>query len=375
MSICTFDLPGDVPNAFVAVPHAVYADDPHWIPEDPGAVRRAFAVDHDWFENGSAAGFYIPDRARLAVFRRDSFEVDGRPAAFFGYWDQAGAGNETAELLREAEVWAIDAGAEVLYGPVDFNTSRRYRVRVSAESDAATFLGEPYNPHHYPKLLENAGYHVVRRYLSQIGTRRPIRVAPKERVRDGVIAAGYQLETLDSEKWRENILQLKQLADAVFAENFAFAPETLVTFVRGYGEGVAKRLDPRTSLLVRGIEGDIVGFVLIYPQYAPLVAQSAGGARIDAAELSFEEHWPTLERAGELTAIVRTIGVHPAHRARGVMDALMAEAVARGTRYYDRWIGALIDESNWSRRFGASQTDHERAYALYAKELRAPAPS
>jgi GNAT superfamily N-acetyltransferase len=373
MRMQAFETPGAVPSAFLALPHAIYADDPNWIPEDPDTVRRSFSPDHDWFESGSAAGFYIPHRARLAVFRRASFSVDGRPTAFFGFWEQAGSGDETDELLREAEAWAREEGADVLYGPVDFNTSRRYRVRLSAEPDAQTFLGEPYNPPHYPMLLDDAGYQVVRRYLSQVGTRRAIRVQPKERVRDGVIASGYQLEPLSSETWRANVLELKQLADAIFAENFAFAPETLVTFVRGYAEGVAKRLCPRTSLLARGPDGDIVGFVLIYPQYAPLVAQSAGASRIDAAELSFEEHWPALERAGELTAIVRTIGVHPAHRARGVMDALMSEAVARGTRYYDRWIGALIDESNWSRRFGASQTDHERSYALYAKELRAPA--
>jgi GNAT superfamily N-acetyltransferase len=372
MSIRAFEIPGDVPGAFLALPHAVYAEDPHWIPEDPGAVRRSFAHDHDWFESGCAAGFYIPDRARVAVA---SFMVDERPAAFFGFWEQADGGNETTELLSEAEAWARDVGADVLYGPVDFNTSRRYRVRLCAEPAAPTFLGEPYNPSYYPALLDGARYQVVRRYISQIGTRRPIRVAPKENVRDGLIASGYQLESLDSETWRANVREFKQLADAIFAENFAFAPETLVTFVRGYAEGVARRLCPRTSLLARGPEGEIVGFVLIYPQYAPLVVQSAGVSRLDPAELSFEEHWPALERAGELTAIVRTIGVHPAHRARGVMDALMAEAVARGTRYYDRWIGALIDESNWSRRFGASQTDHERSYALYAKELRAASSS
>ncbi|MGH9883984.1 MAG: hypothetical protein ACREBE_00540, partial [bacterium] len=80
-------------------------------------------------------------------------------------------------------------------------------------------------------------------------------------------------------------------------------------------------------------------------------------------------HWPVLEQMGERTGVVRTIGVHPAHRARGVMDSLMAEAVARGVRHYDRWIGALIAESNWSRRFGASQTDFERSYALFGNAL------
>lgn len=369
MSIPAFELPGAVPDAFLDLLHAVYADDPRWIPEDRDAVALAFSREHDWFEAGSAAGFCIPGRARLAVFRQPAFSVDGREAAFFGFWEQAGHGDATTLLLREAEAWAREAGADMLYGPVDFNTSHRYRLRLDAEVDAPTFLGEPYNPPHYSGLLGAAGYGVARRYLSQIGTRQPVRVKHKERVRAAVVAAGYHIQPLDAATWRENLRELKQIADATFADNFAFSPESFDTFARGYGDVVARRLCPRTSLLVRGPDGGIVGFVLIYPQYARLVAQSAGASRLASADLSFADHWPVLERAGERAAVVRTIGVHPAHRARGVMDALMAEAVARGVRHYDRWIGALIDESSWSRRFGASQTDHERSYALFAKGL------
>lgn len=369
MSILSFDLPGVVPDAFLDLPHAVYAGDPRWIPEDREAAARALSRDHDWFETGRAVGVYMPGVARLVVFREPSFAVDGRQAAFFGFWEQSGLGDATARLLREAEAWARSAEADVLYGPVDFSTSRRYRLRLDAERDAPTFLGEPYNPPHYAALLEAAGYDVARRYLSQIGTRQPIRVEHKERASAAVVAAGYDIEPLDGATWRENLSELKQLADAIFADNFAFSPESFDTFARGYGDAVARRLCPRTSLLARGPDGDIVGFVLIYPQYGRLAEQGAGASRLATTDLAFTDHWPVLERLGERTAVVRTIGVHPSHRARGVMDALMAEAVARGVQHYDRWIGALIDESNWSRRFGASQTDHERSYALFAKPL------
>ena len=373
MSLHSFVLPGAVPDAFLDLPYAVYADDPQWIPEDRAAVARTLSRDHDWFETGRAVGFCIPGQARLVVFREPSFAVDGRQAAFFGLWEQAGSGDATSRLLREAEAWARSAGADVLYGPVDFNTWRRYRLRLDAERDAPTFLGEPYNPPHYPALLEAAGYRVARRYLSQIGTRQPVRVEHKERVSAAVLPAGYDIQPLDGVTWRENLPELKQLADAIFAENFAFSPESFETFARGYGDAVAHRLCPRTSLLAHGPDGDIVGFVLIYPQYGRLAVQGTAAPRLATTDLSFTEHCPVLEQMGERTAVVRTIGVHPAHRARGVMDALMAEAVARGVQHYDRWIGALIDESNWSRRFGASQTDHERSYALFAKPLGARA--
>jgi ribosomal protein S18 acetylase RimI-like enzyme len=371
MRMLTFDAPGGVPDAFLDLPHAVYAGDPRWIPEARDATIRAFSREHDWFETGQAAGFCIPGHARLAVFRPASLSVNGRQAAVFGYWEQAVTSDATALLLDEAEAWARASGAEVLYGPIDFNTSRRYRLRLEAEPDAATFLGEPYNPAVYPPMLEAAGYRVARWYVSQIGMRQPVRVEHKERVRDAVVASGYSIETLDGGVWRENLADLKHLADAVFADNFAFWPESLATFAAGYGEAVARRLCPRSSLLVRDPAGAIVGFVLIYPNYGRLVAQHAGASRIAASELSFDEHCPMLERAGERTAVVRTVGVHPDYRALGVMDALMAEAVARGVHHYDRWIGALIEASNWSRRFGSSQTDHERTYALFAKDLTA----
>lgn len=369
MRIDAFEIPGAVPDAFLELPHAIYADDPQWIPEDRGATGFAFSRAHDWFDTGQAAGFCIAGTARLAVFRQPSLCIDGRPAAVFGFWEQKGDSDATAALLREAEEWSRAAGAEVLYGPVDFNTSRRYRVRLEAEAGAQTYLGEPYNPSHYPALLGAAGYRVARRYLTQIGTRQPARVGHKERVRDAVMAAGYRIQPLNGATWLENLDEVKRLADAIFAENFAFSPESVDAFARGFGDVVARRLCPRTSLLARDPNGAIVGFVLIYPQYAPLVTQSAGASRIAAADLSFAEHWPVLERAGERTAVVRTIGVHPGHRARGIMDSLMAEAVARGVEHYDRWIGALIDESNWSRRFGASQADRERSYGLFVKEL------
>jgi GNAT superfamily N-acetyltransferase len=341
------------------------------VPEDRDATIRAFSHVNDWFETGKAAGFYVPGHARIAVFRPESFAVDRRQAAVFGYWEHECTSDVANVLFEEAEAWARAAGAEVLYGPIDFNTSRRYRVRLNAEPDGPTFLGEPYNPPVYPPLLEAAGYRVARWYVSQIGMRQPVRVEHKERVRDAVVASGYSIETLDSAVWRANIVHFKRLADAVFAGNFAFSPESLATFAAGYGEAIARQLCPRSSLLVRDHGGTIVGFLLIYPHYGSLVAQRAGASRIAVSDLSFDEHCPMLERAGERTAVVRTIGVNPDHRARGVMDALMAEAVARGVRCYDRWIGALIEASNWSRRFGASQTDYERMYALFAKDLAA----
>ena len=70
MRVCSFELPGPTPDAFLDLPHVVYATDPQWIPEDRDATARAFSRDHDWFATGRALGLHIPGRARRVRLRQ-----------------------------------------------------------------------------------------------------------------------------------------------------------------------------------------------------------------------------------------------------------------------------------------------------------------
>ena len=368
MRIVMRDGVSGVDDAFVELPPLVYADDPRWIPEEPPVVRSAFSSANDWFATCAAITMCAPDAARLAVFRANDCCVDGHPAAFFGYWEHRSAASSSEQLFREARAWARKQGAIRLYGPINFTTHGAYRLLVDAEPGAQPFVGEPYNPAAYPALLESLGFRVARRYITQISngaldTRRI------DLARGALLDAGYTLTPLDGSLWRAMLPELKPLADAMFAHNFAFTPISYESFARGYGESVARRMCPRTSLVARGPRGDIAGFVLVYPDYGPLVAQSAGSARVAQSSLSFTEHAPLLEQGRPRTAIVRTIAVAPEHRARGLSHALGAAVVASGTAHYDRWIGALIRDDNPSRRFGDTQTHAIRRYALYAVDL------
>jgi hypothetical protein len=81
-----------------------------------------------------------------------------------------------------------------------------------------------------------------------------------------------------------------------------------------------------------------------------------------------------LERLGERTGILRTIGVAPRHRGRGLSNALGAAVLARGASHYDRWMAALIRDDNLSRLFGDSQPHSTRLYGLFACSLNGGDP-
>jgi hypothetical protein len=363
---------GGLHDAFVDIPRVVYADDPLWIPEEEPQLRRAFSADNSWFAAGSTMTMCIPGRARLAVFRQHGCMVDGRSAAWFGFFESVDDSECATMLLAEAAAWARAQGADVLYGPIDFNTLGKYRIRVSAEPAGVPFPGEPYNPPYYADLLRRAGLTIAREYVTQIGRIKARPLEAKRAMAYAVEEAGYTIEPLDGASWLAALPELHRKADEIFSDSFAYTPVSFDQFAAGYGAAVARRLCARTSLLARGPDGDIAGFLLVYPQYGPLVVQGAAEQRVPLSELSWEKHDAALVARGEGLAVAKTVGVCPKHRSRGLMDALGAAAIDRGEGRYDRWAGAMIRADNPSRRFGAAHMDVERTYALYRQELSGP---
>jgi hypothetical protein len=359
-----------VDDAFVALPHALYVNEPLWIPEEEAPLRRAFSADNEWFAQGGAVTFCVAGEARIAVFRRDDCIVDGRPAAFFGYFEAADDGTAAAALLARAQEWAREQGAEVLYGPIDFDTFGRYRLRTAAESAAAVpFPGEPHGRSCYPTLLERSGFCVARRYVSQLSFGAVHPDDHKCVAAERLSAQGYAIESLSGDRWMSLLPELHRRVDEIFADAFAYTPVSFARFAATHGAGVARRLCPRTSTMARSPDGDLAGFLLVFPHYGPLVVQGSTLGRVAQSALSYEDHAPLLAAAGERVGIVKTVGIAPAHRRRGVMDALVVATLERGADHYTRWLGALIRADNPSGRFGAARERMERHYALYARAL------
>ena len=370
MSIIERDGRGGVPAEFLELPRRVYRDDPMWIPEEPDELERAFSVGNPWFEMGDARLLCVPRRGRVAVFEGPATRVEQRPSAFFGFFESAGDERDDAALMRAAEHWAAERGAGTMYGPIDFTTFGRYRLRIGAEPGAMTFPGEPYNPTDYPLRLERLGYRAHLSYITQIGPAPLPRVREKHDVVSTLTDAGYRFERLDGDLWLARLAEIHRSVDAIFGDNFGYTPLGWEAFRGACGIPLAARLCPEASVIAVGPEGDIAGFFLVLPQYGPLLVQGAGAARLRAAELCRARDLPRLLRGGRADAIAKTAGVMPAHRGKGLMDALACCAVSRGAELYDRWYGALIRSDNRSRRFAHGHTTAERGYALYAKTLR-----
>jgi GNAT superfamily N-acetyltransferase len=331
-----------VHQAFLALPRQLYRDDPRWIPEEPSAVAHAFSPANRWHEGRRARTFVVPERARAAAFFDRRTAVDGAPAAFFGYWETDGDPDAERALFARVEEWAKGEGATRLYGPINFSTALGYRVLLEAERDAVPFAGEPYNPPWYGPELQSLGFALERRYLTQALDRELVQ-ATIDRHRpllSRLEKRGYHFGVIDDTEWFARLPELHTLADAIFAGNFAYAPMPFTEFAAAFGTRLLRRCWRDLSLIAHAPDGEIAGFCLVYPH---------------------------LERR---VAILKTIAVSPAFRARGVAEAMSVWMLERAVTRCDQVWGALIREDNASRRLAPKGTPALRSYGLYGKALQ-----
>lgn len=360
-----------LPPGFLELPGTVYRDDPNWIPEDPHMLSAAFAAGNPYFERSRARVFCIPGKARVVAFHDPDLRIDGEPAAYAGYFESTGDQDANAEILRRAERWLHERGARVLYGPVQFNTAHSYRFRLSGTSGFAPFLGEPYNPDSYPGFWEQLGYTLTRRFSSQIIPLPQLYKALTlfAPVRESLIAEGYRFECPTVQTWLANLPTLHEMVDSIFSQNFAYSRSSYASFAALLQPAILHKMCQLSSILVFAPDGSLAALGLSYPHYGPLLVQGRGAARIHAHDIDYHQHAPILAGMPPRGCIGKTLGVHPAHRRKGIKEALLLTGFERSLNTYDIWCAATMREDNPSRLVFADVATAEHWYALYSKRL------
>ncbi len=366
----------DLPDAFLAVAQQVYRDHPFWLGEDAAAMRSRFSSAHDFFRQGKVwlgvAGQELNGQGadattRVAGFVHPQQIIDGKPVAFFGYWESANLPAPNHALFAQLEQWAKQQGAVALYGPIDFNTYGAYRLRLN-DFEQSAFPGEPCNPDYYPQLLEALGFDITCRYQSRFHPDVKVlaqELQPRLQQVQNQLQDQFRLSLLTPDFWLEHLDELYPLVDVIFRQNFAYTPITLQQFRDSCGAAFAQKFCPRSSVLATTHNGDVAGFFLCYPDYSPLL-RVANAQRIPASEIRFDVHAPQLPRP--TLALAKTGGVHPDFRQGGLFNWMGMQLVTNVAAHYDTIAGALMREDNHSLRFGMI-CPIQRDYGLYCKPL------
>lgn len=369
-----------VPDAFVELPHEIYADDPYWIPEDREATKRAFSAENAFFEEGIAHTWTVPGKARLAVYDHERKQIDGVPLVFFGHWETTGDEAVDRDLFDRAAEWAQANGAKALFGPIDFTTFGRFRVATGSDDPAAgpirPFVDEPYNPLRYADRLKELGFRMVGPRFFTKALRRPLLERWVERGREPrakLEAEGFTITVEDKDGWHASLPELYDFVNAVFGGQFGYTKPTFDEFKQMRSRPHVDRADTDRSFIVRDPEGKIAALTIQFPDYGPLVVSGAGDRRVEVKDLDSRIHIPVLKELGNPWWILKTMGVHPDYRGTGMIRMMFGEAAEVYLEDTTEWEGCLAALATCGTAIdhivGAVPDPKDRYYELYGREL------
>ena len=345
---------------FYALPNAVYADDPFYTVPFQDSVKQS--VERNCFlKNQQIFMAYEDDVPTARLLTRISFELkddSGKQIGMIGFFEALKNAEVVKLLLLKAVAWLEAQGVGDIIGPMDGDTWHRYRFNAGS-FDSPPFMMEPYNRPYYCQLWEKNGFDPLPTYFSK-HVPDVVKVTEKtEKFYKRMKKRGFSFRKFRTDRFDEEIKILYSLSCEIFAENYLYTEISEQDFVDMYS-GVKGILNPDLIWFVSDSKGKHAGFVFTFPDYFQALAAMKGQSGM-IAKLKF---WSNKRKADTLN--VKTLGVIPEYRGKGLGMALMHKAYASGLAAgYKKANLCLFREDNSSAKVDMDLGLISRQYYLY----------
>ncbi|MHB0922972.1 MAG: hypothetical protein ACYC3H_03270 [Bellilinea sp.] len=268
-------------NRFIDFPHALYRDNPYWVPEIRSAARLVFDQKRHPYYRHSKAAFFLAEKegkvvGRIAVLHNRNYSQHYKQeVGFFSHFDLIDDREVANGLLDSAAAWARSQGVQSILGPRGFLRSQGFGLLVEG-FDLLPAVSIPYNFPYYQNLLELYGFVKEADILS--GYMVPADALPEKFfIAADKVAEKGNLKVLKFKTKRELKLWIPKV-DRVYKEAFLENPNYFPTTAEEF-ELMAKNIyqiaDPHLiKIIVKG--DDIAGFLLGYPNINRALQKTKG---------------------------------------------------------------------------------------------------
>jgi GNAT superfamily N-acetyltransferase len=305
-----------------------------------------------------------------AIDNRAHNEFHEEKVAFFGFFDLAlKAGPEVARaLLERAEEWARQRGLVEMRGPCSFSTNEECGMLIDG-FDIPPPVMTTWNPPHYPRFVEAAGYTKAKDLYSwfldeaSLGDR-ILRLA--DLVTEKFKRRGENVVSrhINMKKFDQDLELVRQIYNSAWEKNWGFIPMT-----REEIDYMAAEMKPViVPELVRFVEidGEPAAFSFALPDYNELLQYCEG--KLGPRQLAI-----LLMLKSKIRGVrMLTMGVVEKYRNRGLESLLIGGTIdyglARGFVKADlSWI--LEDNHVTNRTMKAIGSRLYRTHRIYTKQL------
>jgi hypothetical protein len=328
---------------FHALPYALYADDPHWVPPLRRALRAQLDRARNPFWQHAAYALFIAQcngrvAGRIMASVDYAYNAHWRESTgWFGLFECHNDVDVAGALFDAASSWVGARGMSMLRGPVNPTTMHGFGFLIDGfERDPVFML--PYNPPCYLDLAHTWGFRDARQlYSYQECVGDP--VSPRLRAIAARAAANPRV-SVRPYQWRAHAdaAALARIYNACWAANYGYSPASEEEF---YAVDDAMRHFGRVELSLLGcVDAKPVAAIIVVPDVNE-VSKRLGGRLGPVNSLRFL--WLRRRISGCRTLFV---GCLPAYRALGLPALLYDRIQAFARHHYQTCAHAWVLEDN-----------------------------
>jgi GNAT superfamily N-acetyltransferase len=334
---------GDL-RRFIELPYRLYRNHRYWVPPLRSDEQVRLSRKNPFFDHAEAVYFLArqgdEDVGRIAASIDETYNsFQGERQGAFGFFEARSA-EAAAGLLRVAEQWTREKGAEIFRGPFSFTSNDECGLLIEG-FDRRPVLMMPYNPPDYVPWVEAAGLvkakdlYSFRLTVPDDPTPEYVRIASITRRREKV-----KTRPLEMRRFAEDLERVKEIYNSAWERNWGFVPMSDREI-----DHMAAQLKPAVvPELVRfaEVDGECVGFALLLPDIN--IALSKVGGRLFPFGLP-RLLWE-LPRIREFRFMA--LGIRPEWRRKGVAPLLVEELtrITKRKGYRSCEIGWTLEDND-----------------------------
>jgi len=260
--------PGEDLRDFIQVPHAIFRDDPAWIPPLEMEMRdRLTPGKNPFFDHGEAALFTAWHSGRAvgrcsAQIYREHLRIHADDAGFFGFFDTVDDPEVAQALLGAAEGWLRDRGMKQMRGPMSLHINEETGLLIEGYDTPPVFMMNHCRPYQ-PGLVEACG---LTKEKDLIAWRYQVGDVPKRGLRAWEAMQDMpeiRLRSVDRSHVERDLRIVMDIYNDAWSENWGFVPTTPEE-VKKTVQDLKLILDPDIAFIAE-IEERPVGMCICIP--------------------------------------------------------------------------------------------------------------
>lgn len=256
-------------NRFVKFPWKIYKENFYWVP--PLIFERKFLIDkkkNPFYKHADAEFFLAYKNNEVvgriaAIINHNHNKEHNENIGFFGFFECEDDQNTANILFDKVKEWLKQRGVSAVRGPANPSVNDEYGLLIEG-FDKSPVIMMPYNPPHYVRLVENAGFSKIKDLFAYYLDQSILERKKFERVNKLVMERyNFKIRAIDMKSFSEEVKKIEYLYNQAWQYNWGAVKMTEEEF--GVLAKSLKSIVVPELVLIAELNSKPIGFALSLP--------------------------------------------------------------------------------------------------------------